>query len=418
MERRTSQAALRRDLQRVLPRHRMRGTRDRGRGIIVRPEKPGELQQIVRIAWDAEVPVLPMGLSHARIQPKELHLRVDLQGLNKILEYDASSGLVTVQGGVTLRGLSDWLSSKKKVLSVHYMGNDGIQLWEFLSQPWAGGYGPAAGHKLDQAVALSALLPSGEEITSTLSPRRAVGPDPSRLLLSGEGRFALLTRATLRVVDAPVRVARLAFGGPKLARHLDTFWELCEAIRPAEIQIVCRRRTLTAKDEGSWYTVLWCLWGEGRDLVRRKELVIKGMAPAFSALRLQNPYALEGTCPINDTEGAYAEYTALRRDLPTFCRRLADNLLSGRIDGYRVFGFLNGAVSVGASCGPEAEDGGVSYGVDGLADGIPGVHLGSGPPSTRDLQDALAEALDSRGTFSLVHRLWTGKAGTGGEGGE
>ncbi|MFH1531559.1 MAG: FAD-binding oxidoreductase [Pseudomonadota bacterium] len=418
MERRTTHAALRRDLQRVLPHHRIQGTRDRGRGIIVRPEKPGELQQIIRIAWDAEVPVLPMGLSHKAVQLEELHLRLDLEGLSRILEYDASSGLVTVQSGVTLKGLADWLSSKKKIFPVHCMGNDGIQLWEFLSQPWAGGYGPATGHKLDQVVALSALLPDGEEITSTISPRRAVGPDPSRLLLSGEGRFALLTRATLRVVDAPVRVARLVFGGPHMARHLDTFWALSEATRPTEIRIMGRRRSLTEGEEGPWYTVLWNLWGEGRDLVRRKELVIKAMTPAFSALHLRNPYELEGTCPLAGAEGVYAEYTAQRRDLPTFCRRLSDALAGGQIEAFRIFGFLNGAVSVGARCGPGDAGGALPSWVDGLAEGLRGVHPGVGPPGTRELQDALAEALDPRGTFSLVHRLWSGVVGAGARGTE
>lgn len=411
MERRTTQASLRRDLQRILPRHRVRVSRDRGRGIIVRPEKPGELQQILRAAWDAEVPVLPMGLSHKEIHFEDLHLRVDLEGLNRILEYDASSGLVTVQAGVTLKGLSDWLSSKKKVLSVHCMGNEGIQLWEFLAQPWAGGYGPATGHKLDQVVAFSALLPDGEEFNSTLSPRRAVGPDPGHLLLSGEGRFALLTRATLRVVDAPVRVARLAFGGAQLARHLDMFWELSEAIRPSEIRIVARRRDLSASDDGPWYTVLWTLWGEGRDLVRRKELVIKGMTPAFSVLRLQNPYALEGTCPLTGATGTYAEYTAQRRDLEVFCCRLSDALVAEQIDAFRVFGFLRGAVSVGALCGPEAEEDVAPCWVEGLSDDIPGVHRSGGPPAQREREDALAEALDPRGTFSLVHRLWSAGGG-------
>lgn len=407
MERRTTQAALLRDLQRVLPRHRVRGTRDRGRGVIVRPEKPGELQQIVRIAWDAEVPVLPMGLSHKTVQPDELHLRVDLEGLNRILEYDASSGLVTVQGGVTLKGLADWLSSKKKVLPVHCMGNDGIQLWEFLAQPWAGGYGPATGHKLDQVVAFSALLPDGEEITSTISPRRAVGPDPARLLLSGEGRFALLTRATLRVVDAPVRVARLAFGGSHLARHLEMFWELSEAIRPSEIRIVGQRRTLTAVDDGPWYTVLWNLWGEGRELVRRKELVIKGMTPAFSVLRLQNPYAMEGTCPLTGADGSYAEYTAQRRALPAFCDRLTDALIAEQVEAFRVFGFLNGAASVGVLGAPGATPEDPPARVDELGEGASGVHLSGGPPALRDLEDALSEALDPRGTFSRVHQLWS-----------
>jgi len=373
----------------------------------VRPEKPGELRQIVRIAWDAEVPVLPMGLDHDRVRPEELHLRLDLKGLDRILEYDASSGLVTVQAGVTLGGLSDWLSSKKKVLPVHCMGDEGIQLWEFLARPWAGGYGPATGHKLDQVVALAALLPDGEEVASSLSPRRAVGPDPSRLLLAGEGRFGLLTRATLRVVDAPVRVARLAFGGPHLARHLDTFWRLVETINPTEVWIVGRRRTLAGEEGMPWYTVQWSLWGEGSDLVRRKELVIKNMTPAFSALHLQNPYELDGACPFSGGPGFYTEYTALRRDLPAFCRRVEDALADDVVDSYRIFGFLDGSVSVGAMRGPLEEDAAPPCRADALADGIPGVHPRGGPPSTRALHDTLAEALDPRGVFRLVQRLWT-----------
>ncbi|MBM4371410.1 MAG: FAD-binding oxidoreductase, partial [Deltaproteobacteria bacterium] len=285
VERRSTLSALRRDLQRVLPRHRVEGGGPRG--VLVRPETPGELQQILRIAFDGSVPVLPLGLRHSSVQPEEVHLRLDLERLNRILEYDASSSLITAQAGVTLRGLADWLSSKKKVLAVHCLGNETIQLWEYLLQPWAGGYGPATGHKLDQVVALAALLPGGDELVTTLAPRRAVGPDPARLLLAGGGRFGLPTRVTLRVVDAPVRVARLAFGGAHLVRHLDVLWSLCEEVRPNDVRVLARRRALDVGDGGPWYTVQWTLWGDGRDLVRRQELIIKGMTPAFSSLRLQ-----------------------------------------------------------------------------------------------------------------------------------
>ena len=408
MDSRTSQAALRRDLQRVLPGHRMKGTR--GRGIVVRPDKPGELQQIVRIAWDAEVPVLPMGLAHEQVQLPELHLRLDMERLNRILAYDASSGLVTVQAGVTLGGLADWLSSKKKIFPVHCSGDDRIQLWEFLTRPWAGGYGPAMGHKLEQVVALSALLPTGEELTTTVSPRRAAGPEPTRLLLSEGGRFGLLSRATLRVVDAPVRVARLAFGGPHLARHLDTFWDLSEKIRPAEVRVIARRRTLNVSDEGTWYTLLWTLWGEGRDLVRRKEMIIKGVTPAFSTLRLQNPYEFEGICPPAGWTAAYSEFTAQRRYLARFCARLSDALIGERIEAFRVFGFHAGAVSVGVQGVPAAEAGEAGDRFDDLADGLTGVHSGCTPPDLLDLRDDLSDALDPRGIFSKTHLLWSGGA--------
>ena len=405
MERRTSLAALRRDLQRVLPGHRMKGTK--GRGLVVRPDKPGELQQIVRIAWDAEVPVLPMGLAHEQVQLPELHLRLDMESLNRILAYDASSGLVTVQAGVTLGGLADWLSSKKQILPVHCAGDDKIQLWEFLARPWAGGYGPLMGHKLEQVVALAALLPTGEELTTTVAPRRAAGPDPTRLLLSEGGRFGLLTRATLRVVDAPVRVARLAFGGPHLARHLDMFWDLSEKIRPAEVRVIAKRRTLDMNDEGTWYTLLWTLWGEGRDLVRRKEMIIKGVTPAFSTLRLRNPYEFEGICPLAGGEGAYTEFTAQRNDLVRFCARLSDALIGERFEAFRVFGFHAGVASVGVQGSPGAEAGAAGSGFDDLADGLDGVYPAAAPPDLLDLRDTLSDALDPRGIFSKTHLLWS-----------
>ncbi len=406
MERRTSLAALRRDLQRVLPGHRMKGTK--GSGLVVRPDKPGELQQIVRIAWDAEVPVLPMGIAHEQVQPPELHLRLDMGRFNRILGYDASSGLVTVQAGVTLEGLADWLSSKKMTLPVHCAGDDRIQLWEFLTRPWAGGYGPAMGHKLEQVVALAALLPTGEEITTTVSPRRAAGPDPTRLLLGGGGRFGLLSRVTLRVVDAPVRVARLAFGGPHLARYLDMFWDLSERIRPVEVRIIAQRRTLDVNNEGTWYTHLWTLWGEGRDLVRRKEMIIKGVTPAFSTLRLQNPYEFEGVCPLAGGEGPYTEFTAQRRDLVRFCARLSGALLGERLDAFRVFGFHAGAASVGVQGDPGAEAGAAGSCFDDLADGLDGVYPGCAPPALLELRDKLSDMLDPRGIFSQTHLLWSG----------
>lgn len=396
-----SAAALSRELGRLMPGHRISSGGGIPRCVIVTPESKGELLDVVRLAFEKQVPVLPMAMGHRSVLPEELHIRVDMKTLNRIIEFNESSRLVTVQAGVGLAGLGSWLAGKKMILPVHFQPENEIQLWEFLQQPWAGGYGPAGGHKLEQVMALTAVLPDGTEFSSSLSPRRAAGPDFSWLLLGGMGRFGLVTEATLRVVPSPVRVARAQYWGEDLPAIVEAVWNLVPRVNPNDVTIVGRRG---GDPSSPRYMVLWTIWGERRDISRKKEKIAKAMLRVARPLNAERRYYTDDFHHITSASDWATEFTSTRSGLKEVCACLTGSLDKGRIEAFRIFGFLHDFASIGVLGWSAREDDGQGQlsSVDGPIDLSEGCII----PGDQELTRLAADQLDPAGVFSLVPGLW------------
>lgn len=123
---------------------------------------------------------------------------------------------------------------------------------EFVEGPLAGLRAIPGGRLEPLASQVHAMLADGRRFVSQEGPRAAAGPDLLGVVLGGEGRLALLTRARLRALRAPThREVSEWEAGPRLAAQLRE--ALVRGASPASVTLLHRgpRRVAQVAWQGS-----------------------------------------------------------------------------------------------------------------------------------------------------------------------
>lgn len=373
---------IRKELGRFLPSHRV-VVSDPNHIVTVRPESVPETCSVLQFAQSEGVPVFPMPEHGAVPGLNDWSIVLSLSGLKSVVDYSPDSLLVTVQAGATLEAFNDWLHDKHLCLATTPETTAPISLWEYLLSPEVGRFGPRLGAKWDQVASLSAILPNGRLFRMTVSPGRSVGPDFSKLILMGRGRFGLPLELTLRVYPKPSRRETLVFVMPDLTTALDAAWRVAEESTPEFLEAGMLR---VAGNTQAWLSVE--LWGEGNRLSVRKERTRKQVGATASPLETNQAASLPAS-----SLGPHAIHGNLPRQ--DVLRVLAPGLEAQQYDmGVRIRGFLNGHACVIA----RGENIRVKAGAD--------PHGSHSSSDGEQLLGLIAKELDPAGVFSHVPSLW------------
>ncbi len=175
------------------------------RPLVVQPGAASEIQKILRVAADLRASVVPVGtgsLGQTHVVSGR-RIVLDTRRMTNVLHLDATSLLCHVQAGLTLQSLEERLD------------RDGLTLGDLPSETYrstVGGVlaGRAPGRATSRlgpfennCLGISAVLGDGRLLHDRVAPRKATGPDLSRLLIGSEGAFGIITAATLRIQRRP-----------------------------------------------------------------------------------------------------------------------------------------------------------------------------------------------------------------------
>jgi len=180
--------------------------------LVVTPRDEAGVATVLRLADARRVPVVAWGGgsgTQGGSVPVGGGVVVDLTRLDRILEIDARSLMVTCEPGVNGRRLERELNERGLMLP-HYPA----------SEEWAtvGGYVAARGSGVlstrygkieDLVLSMRVALAGGEVIETVEVPRHAVGPELTQLFVGSEGTLGVITRVTLQIVPLP-QVRRFA----------------------------------------------------------------------------------------------------------------------------------------------------------------------------------------------------------------
>lgn len=371
---------IRKELGRFIPSHRV-VISEPTRSVTVRPESVPEVCSVVQYAQSEGIPLFPLPEHGSVPQTEGWSLVVSLQGLKSVLDYSPDSAIVTVEAGATMEAFSDWLHEKHLTLTTAPETDSPIALWEYLISPEVGRFGPKHGAKWDQVLNLTAVLPNGRVYRNTASPGRSVGPDFSKLILMGRGRFGLPLELTLKVHAKPPRRETLVFGMPTLEAALEQAWGLAEEAMPEFLE-VGMQRTGTATQ--AWISVE--LWGEGNRLSVRKEKVRKRLGTDAAVLDLP-PGQAASTLSERTDHGNFES-----RELTATAQELAASV-SGDLE-IRVRGFLDSHACLI-----------VRHHERQVMPCSGRLTMHSSPDGERMLK-AIAKELDPAGIFSHIPALW------------
>jgi len=389
-----SGARVRKELGRQLPAHRITVS-DSGRHVQVEADSPQDVAFVVTYAERDEIPVFPVP-TFGTIPPVEgWHIRLSLSRLSAITDFSPDSGLVCVQCGTSMEQLADWLAEKGFALGVSPEHSGGMELWEFLLSNASASFGPRFGFKRDQVLALSAVLPDGRTFRNSVSPARSTGPDFSRPLLHSGGRFGLPLDFYLKIHALPAQRVFLTFAVDHLDAALERAWEVAEAATPEFLEVGRNRLGAPGLPERF---ALAELWGEGKTLAVRKELVRKLFSDVGKPSDVPYEVLIEFEQTYRFVPGQTRHVTLSRDSLRQVTADMASG--GGGPSRLRIRGFVEGMVGVTADCGDEAE-------CSLLPPDEAECCASSG--SSRILESA-ARMLDRSGVFSMLPELWRGHA--------
>lgn len=181
------------------------------------PEVPEEVVDWVKLARKNGWRLVPEDGAEAgggrkgRKDPREVVLH--LERLDQVLDFDPVSETITVQAGMTLMQVENYLRERGFTLGFAPRRELDRTIGTLLSHypPFAGS--PLYGTLRRNCLGLSAVLPDGTVFRQRPAPRRSVGPDLMHLLLGTRGRLGIITAACMRIFPKPPVREMLAYGG-------------------------------------------------------------------------------------------------------------------------------------------------------------------------------------------------------------
>lgn len=183
--------------------------------VVVFPKDKHEVAEIIRLANELEVPVVPFGTGsglEGQVIPKQGGISIDFQEMNKILEINDEDLLVTVQPGVTRMQLNAELGKYGLFFPVD-PGAD-ASLGGMASTNASGTTTVRYGAMKDNVRDLEVVLADGRLIhTGSRAKKSSSGYRLTELFVGSEGTLGVFTELTLQVygISEVIVAARAVF---------------------------------------------------------------------------------------------------------------------------------------------------------------------------------------------------------------
>ena len=173
---------------------------------IVHPGSAEEIAEIMKIANNYRIPVVPWGGgsgSQGGAAPIFGGIMLDTKRMDKIIEIDEKSLTVTAQAGINGAHL-EWALNEKGLMLGHYPASANCAtLGGYLAPRGSGTMSTKYGKSEQLVMSMQIVLPTGEIIRTPQVPIHAAGPDYFHLFLGSEGVFGVITEATMQVDYLP-----------------------------------------------------------------------------------------------------------------------------------------------------------------------------------------------------------------------
>jgi len=175
--------------------------------IYVRPGTAEEVAEVLRIACEYKIPVVPRG-GGSGTQGGTFAIyggiAMDLRRLNKVLHIDEVSMVVTAEAGIEGPELEKILNAKGLTMP-HYPGSFhfGATLGGYLAARGSGVVSTKYGKAEDLVLQLEAAVPPGKLIETMKVPNHASGPGIMQAIVGSEGTLGIITKASMRIERIP-----------------------------------------------------------------------------------------------------------------------------------------------------------------------------------------------------------------------
>lgn len=195
-----------------------------GAPIRVLPADINEVAAILRWANETRTPVYPIGgLSNTveAVAPATTGVALDLTRLSGIGDLDEESLLVTVEAGVRVTEVEDYLNERGYTLGQVPRSLKLLTVGGAVATNAIGAFSGRYGRFRDICAGLEVVLASGDTLQTSPTPGANAAFDLHDLFIGSEGTLGIVTAATLRVRPQPEVQAWMAFTFPTFSDGID-----------------------------------------------------------------------------------------------------------------------------------------------------------------------------------------------------
>ena len=206
--------------------------------IVIRPGTTDEIAEIMRIANDLRIPVVPRGGGSAQeaggTAAEKGGIILETLRLNRILEIDEANGTVTCESGITYVSLMNTLEKRGWKIGIAPSGAMAGTPGAHISRPGVGWGNIKYISSGDQVLGVKVVLPTGDVVItgSGANPhsdvffRYGLGPDMTGIFVGAEGAYGVMTECTLRMFPYPKQIYLERYKTKDLAATIRSFREL------------------------------------------------------------------------------------------------------------------------------------------------------------------------------------------------
>jgi glycolate oxidase len=174
---------------------------------VVRPGSTAEVSAVMRLAYEAGVPVTPRGAGTGKsgaAVPTQGGIVLSLARLNRILEIDRENGFAVVEPGVITEELQNAAEEHGLFYAPDPASRGSCHLGGNIQTNAGGLRAVKYGVTADHVFGLTLVLPDGSVIPAGGKNRKdSSGYGLVRLVVGSEGTLAVVTRAVLRLLPLP-----------------------------------------------------------------------------------------------------------------------------------------------------------------------------------------------------------------------
>ncbi|WCB94875.1 hypothetical protein DSM104299_03615 [Baekduia alba] len=246
--------------------------------LVVRPSNAEEIAKVLRRAQACGVAVTPYGAGSSVVGgaiPADGGILIDLRRMDRVLEFDEVSLLVTAEAGIKGDVLERWLNERGYTLGHFPQSLHLSTLGGWVATRASGTFSSRYGNIEDIVDGLRVVLPDGELIDIAPCPRRSAGPELTDVFIGSEGTLGIVTEVDVRVRPVPAVRRFAGFRFAELGAAIATIRELAQLDRaPALVRLYDAeeaQRLLEAVGEAAGTPLLVLGWDGDEETVSGQE---------------------------------------------------------------------------------------------------------------------------------------------------
>lgn len=230
---------------------------------VVWPTETRQISELLKLAQTKKFDVIPFGAGSGvcgGTEPVSPAVIVDMKRMDKVLDFDPYSKVVTVQCGIILEHLERYLNARGHTLGHFPSSIYCCTVGGNLATRSAGQMSSKYGKIEDMVIGLEVVMPTGSVVRVRPAPRRSTGPDLIQLFVGSEGTFGIITEATLRIWKLPEERIFAAFKFPDVKSGISAMREIMQSdIKPSVVRFYDELDTAfsgAGKEEGGILDIL------------------------------------------------------------------------------------------------------------------------------------------------------------------